>query len=387
MNNFLVNRAFLCSLIFLACSCSGRKIPFSYNGHINVKVALDGVARGSFIYDTGAPILYIDSTFSKESSLKFNYKTEGLIGGVGNNTQTITTVSDTISFTIGRLKNYSNKTGIVDFKSIAGSEVDGLLGISSFKFERHKVDFYKKKISFDSDTTGYYKIKVIFENNQIHVPVTIFFANGITKSYRFLLDTGSPNTVLNNSLSTENNISGLKYHTAGGTGGQSIGFLTVAKKIEVGNLKLETFGLGVSKDTSGALAARNRYDGILGNDFLQFYDVIIDVINESLFLRPNKFFKTRKKAERYFGFAAINDSKITRGWKIKSIYEDSDAFKKGLRINDIILEINDRPIKSVRLKKLFRYANNQKTMKLKVRRLNETFFVNCLFDEMKFDEK
>ena len=96
---------YLSTIVILILSCSRKTISFDYDGHIYVKIKKinNKKVNGNFIYDTGAPFFYLDSSFCVENKIKFKNIQKGIIGGIGNGTKNTYKIKDTVTLVmVGR---------------------------------------------------------------------------------------------------------------------------------------------------------------------------------------------------------------------------------------------------------------------------------------------
>ncbi|MBN1969350.1 MAG: PDZ domain-containing protein [Candidatus Delongbacteria bacterium] len=78
-------------------------------------------------------------------------------------------------------------------------------------------------------------------------------------------------------------------------------------------------------------------DGIIGNKFLKNYTITIDYKNQLIYFAKNIEILD---FEYSFGF---NYCRMNNKIVVSQVIENSDAFKKGIRVGDIIYSVNDIP--------------------------------------------
>ena len=212
----------------------------------------------------------------------------------------------------------------------------------------------KREISLIDNFNGYDKIKFEFKNYRILVPLEIRFSNNRYIKGSFLLDTGSSITCLTSNHNIDN-IEQIQYLSTGGTGGETKGFTTYADEIMIGNYKILKHLIDISEDTSGSLSSTD-YAGIIGNDVLDNFDLIIDLKQNYIYIKPNEKFNIHRKF-LFKSFSYIDRTDIDDSWLINYIYIDTDAYKNGLRINDKVIAIDGELVKNLDLNLfLFSYS-------------------------------
>lgn len=381
MTNNLYRFFALSSLIgysMFLVSCAKKSLQIEYNGHIYIKTKIEDSICGNFIYDTGAKELILDTAFCKKNKLIFKTTQDTKIGGVGNSIQNAKIVLDTLTYKIDKKTNFSNKTILLGLKNILGQNTDGILGVNSFKNRPHKIDFINKKISFFKNTKNYDSINLIFDGDKIYVPVT-YTINEEEYIGKFILDLGSSVTVLNssNKINTRNR---GDFESIGGIGGKTAGKTIFINQFKLGNQSINNFPIDISNDSKGALSS-SEYDGILGNDILDDFDLIIDIKKSKLFLKPNKKINKHKKFF-YKSFSFIDNSKIDKSWLVSYIYLNTDAYKKGLRLNDKITAINNISVEKLDRIKYYKGLKLNQELELTIIRDDNSMKINIILNPL-----
>ena len=93
-------------------------------------------------------------------------------------------------------------------------------------------------------------------------------------------------------------------------------------------------------DGTGAFG-KKEYIGIIGNEILSKFNLIIDIAHSALYL---KRFKEDQPSKPNYDFGFRNRTDIGKGWIVSSLTRDGDAARAGLQLNDRIIAINGRPV-------------------------------------------
>lgn len=104
--------------------------------------------------------------------------------------------------------------------------------------------------------------------------------------------------------------------------------------------------VAASYNTEGSLSERPHV-GIIGNEILCHYDLIIDAPGNSLYARRNDNCDKSYQRSSRVQIGYIDRTDITDGWIVSSIYDGGIAQQAGFEIEDIILSINGRPVKEI----------------------------------------
>ena len=331
---FILSSFFSCSIFLI--SCAKKSIDIEYNGHICIKTKINDTFFGNFIYDTGAPEFILDTSFCKKNNLIFNNKQNTEISGIGNINQKVEVIYDTLIYKIDKKTNLSNKTYLVALKNILGQNIDGVLGIKTFEDRIHKIDYINKKISFPKNYINFDSIKITYDGDKVLVPINYTIKQ---KEYsgKFILDLGSSVTILNSTNKIDADYGG-SYEAIGGIGGKTTGKTIFINQFKFGKHSILAFPIDIADDNKGALSS-SKYNGILGNDILDDFDIVIDLKLSNLYIRPNKKNNKHKKFF-YKSFSFIDRTNIDHSWLVSYIYLNTDAYKQGLRLNDKIIAID-----------------------------------------------
>ncbi|MCZ8169291.1 PDZ domain-containing protein [Flavobacterium sp.] len=372
MKNIFFRIVVLVGILF---SCSRKvtqpsTIPIRYDGHLNLDVKIQDKIIGHFVFDTGWSGICLDSLFCKKNGLGNNILDKEIkMSGIGNETSTAKLITDTLryEFNSNNYRCHSTLTLMFNLKSAFGKKIDGIAGIQTFAQKPYMIDYVFQKIIFTDSVKGFESVNAEFEDNKIYLPLTVTLKNKKKLHGKFLLDTGSDQSILNSHLFNTDGIYNStykkKFFAKGGVGGDSNGYFLPVAETSLGKYKLKNVIMTISSDTLGTLSDSN-YLGVIGNDLLDDFNIIFDHQKEKIWVKPNKNFnKNKKRLFRGISFQAIGDK-----WIVAGIVEETEAFRFGIRKNDQILEINNIPVEQIDRDK---YVNNLKAndvLNLKIKR-------------------
>jgi membrane-associated protease RseP (regulator of RpoE activity) len=360
-----------------------------YYSHLYLESRINGKTAW-LIFDTGSPYTCIDSTFVADSNLQYNRIVEGRMGGAGNNQETVRVILNELTYTVSGQEYVSNISPIIQLKPIVGDYADGILGIDNMGKKVITIDYLEEQMAFEDrlgNTEGYTSIPIRYENNRIYVPLTIAIEEGKIIEGEGLIDLGSGGSVELTSLiaqeyALKDITPQIRYSTAvGGIGGEASGCYFRAKSASVGGFTLNDIVMGFSYNTGGSLASK-EYIGIVGNDFWEHFDMIIDLPGARLFLRPNAKFKTPFDSP-VRGFSYTDRSRTLGCWVVNCLSEESNAEKAGLRNGDHIVAVNGRDVKGISLEERKNFFNGMTEITLTIQRDTETIEISFPFDEPK----
>lgn len=335
-----------------------RAIPFTLDSHIYIRGALMDTIPVSLIYDTGADRLYMDKDYmdlSDFGKLPFR-KGQARMGGAGNDgVQTIPVILDTIPLKMGDVVYSEHITPIINLREILGRHTDGMIGNNAV-FDRPLVVNYTDGYLLSLDSLapsmleGYTKLPAEFNDNRVDIECELRIDSLQTVKGTFRLDLGCGSTViLTNATLKGLDLTGKPqaqcYFSNMGVGGDGT---TVDFRAESFRFLDEIYDVVVSAsyNTDGSLSDR-PHAGIIGNDVLCHYDLIIDAPNNALYARRNNNADNSYQRSSLIQMGYIDRTDITDGWIVSSLYYGGIAQKAGFEIDDMILSINGRPVKEI----------------------------------------
>ena len=104
---------------------------------------------------------------------------------------------------------------------------------------------------------------------------------------------------------------------------------------------LENLVIDCSLNKKGALSSGRPYVGIIGNEIWSLYDIILDPVHSSVWVKRNDNEGSYSRSS-VTHMAVIDRTDICDG-----LYKSGIAEQAGIEIGDIIIEINDRPVKEI----------------------------------------
>ncbi len=335
-----------------------RAIPFTLDSHIYIRGALMDTIPVSLIYDTGADRLYMDKDYmdlSDFGKLPFR-KGQARMGGAGNDgVQTIPVILDTIPLKMGDVVYSEHITPIINLREILGRHTDGMIGNNAV-FDRPLVVNYTDGYLLSLDSLapsmleGYKKLPAEFNDNRVDIECELRIDSFQTVKGPFRLDLGCGSTViLTNATLKGLDLTGKPqaqcYFSNMGVGGDGT---TVDFRAESFRFLDEIYDVVVSAsyNTDGSLSDR-PHAGIIGNDVLCHYDLIIDAPNNALYARRNNNADNSYQRSSLIQMGYIDRTDVTDGWIVSSLYYGGIAQKAGFEIDDMILSINGRPVKEI----------------------------------------
>lgn len=331
-------------------------VPIVYRRHLYIACQVDS-AEANLIFDTGANNLYLDSTFFSQAELQYENLAQAQLPGAGNGMQHVPLILDTVTCSVFGDLYQTRYVPIFQLKPILGDYADGIIGLDHYDGKVLQISYQDQyfKVCDDvqeADVTGYSKVEMRRSENRLFVPASIQVDEDLTLEGELLLDLGSAGSITLTSAAASKYKLGqqirdkVRFFTiAGGVGGASSSYVFRATEAKVSDFTFEEPILSFSLDTAGALS-RSTHMGLIGNEILDRFDLMIDFNNSVLYLKPNDRLNHPFSLSRH-GFSFVDRSSTLGGWIVKGFYEDCDAWQKGLRPKDKIIAVDGLPVNQI----------------------------------------
>ncbi|WP_456438175.1 aspartyl protease family protein [Psychroserpens sp.] len=397
------------------------KIKFQLiNNQIILPVEINGV-KLSFILDTGAsrPILF---NITNTDSLQINNVKTVFLRGLGGGESVKALKSQNNFFKIGNAINVNQYIYVVfdqdiNFTPKLGIPVHGIIGYDVFRnfvveinyrlkyLKLHRRDTYKHKKRKNCET-----FNLSFFNNKPYIETEVMLDES-NIPVKLLVDTGSSDALWlfeDESLG----ISTKHYNCFNDFLGRGLSGNVHGKRSVIKSLNLKSFELNdvnvAFPDSTAIIYARKikGRNGSVGAEILRRFNLIIDYGNSKMTLKKNGNFKTgfhynrsgivleqtglrvvkglvRNSILDSYGQATENkisinfsksyEFKLEPAYTIVLIRENSIAEKVGLKVDDIILNINEKETYTLKLQEVISYFRNSpgKSIRLKIERNKE----------------
>ena len=329
-------------------------IPFEYkNNLIIVNVTFNRIFPLKFIFDTGAEHTIL-ARREITDFLGIAYEREFKIIGSDMKTELTAYLIRGIHLRVSdMILPYQSMLVLEDdyfrFEEMAGIEVQGILGADIFRGLIVKIDYQRQIITlmkskeFQIPDSKYLAIPIDVYRNKPYLETNISIQQDSTIPVRLLLDTGAMlslmlNTDTHPGLKLPANV--IKGQLGAGLGGMIEGYLGRVNTLDLGKLQCNQVitnfqELTENVDTS-SLLGRN---GIIGNQVLSRFSVIIDYPKETLYLRPNRNYKKAFEFDKS-GLVVIAADIHLNKYLIHDVFPGSPAEAAGLQPGDEIRRIN-----------------------------------------------
>ena len=328
------------------------RFPFTQlsGGIVIVKAQLDNYPDTlNFVFDTGSGGISIDSLTA--NYLKLNaVKTEKTIRGIAG----IKTVDFTLDHTLKLpgLQAQHLDFHINDYElltSVYGVRIDGIIGYSFFRRYIVRLDY--DNLSIEVYSPGSYKYPrggYLLKPNFSTLPLqTATVEDERTITSRFIFDTGAGLSFLLSKDFVDDSLVFKKnrkfYPTqAEGLGGKRQMSVSVIDEIKIGPYKFKRVPVHIFEDDYN-VTSYPLLGGLIGNDILRRFNVILNYPEQSIHLKPNSHF-TESFDYSYTGLGIyLLDGEI----RVIDVMPGSPGDKAGFLPGDVIFSVETNATKNI----------------------------------------
>lgn len=322
-------------------------------GVVVVKAQLNDIPDSlNFILDTGSGGISLDSLTTERLKIKTVQSDKTIRGIAGmrtvrfayNNTIHLPGLRvDSLNFHINDYEILSN---------VYGEHIDGIIGYSFLVRYIVKLNYDSNKVSvFSRGTFKYPRGGYLLKPLLVSIPIQ----GGRVKDQaeeiqgRFYFDIGAGLCLL---LSTDFATDSLKFnprkkmfHTqAEGLGGKAQMKITTIKEFKLGPYRFRRVPAYIFDDEYN-VTSYPYLGGLIGNDLLRRFNVILNYEKRDIYLTPNSHYRDPfDYAYTGLGFYSY-DGEI----RVTDIMENSPAAAAGFKIDDVIMAVNNNFSKNVQV--------------------------------------
>jgi predicted aspartyl protease len=332
------------------------EVPFTTftGGVVVIRAQLAGYPDTlNFIMDTGSAGISLDST----TCIRLNITpvvTDKLIMGIGGVRQLRYVYNR--SLLIGNIKVDSLNFHVSDYdilSSVYGDRIDGIIGFSFYSRYIVKFDYDSNQMYiYSRGNFKYPKGGFILKPVLVNLPVEGATIRDIREvSSRFYFDTGAGLCLLLNSdfVRDSSIINPEKKPLptqAQGMGGKANMQVTTVKELKIGPYRFHNVPTHIFDDEYN-VTSYPYLSGLIGNDVLRRFNLILNYEKRIFYLTPNSHFRDQFD----YSYTGLGLYWIEGEIRVGDIMKDSPAEKAGLKVDDVVISINDNMSQNLQLYK------------------------------------
>lgn len=364
-----IRKTLLSFILVLVCCCavfaqkkSGNsaklitQVPFTTftGGVVVVRAQLIGYPDTlNFIMDTGSGGISLDST----TCIRLNITpvlTDKLIMGIGGIRQ-LRYVNNR-SLKLGTLQVDSLNFHVSDYdilSSVYGDRIDGIIGYSFLSRYIVKIDYDSSQMYvYTKGNIKYPSGGYALKPNIVSLPVaSAMIRDSREMTPRFYFDTGAGLCLLLNSDFIRD--SSLLYPDkkplptqAQGMGGKANMQVTILKEFKLGPYRFRNVPTHIFDDEYN-VTSYPYLAGLIGNDILRRFNIILNYDKKIFYLTPNSHYRDQFD----YSYTGLGLYWIDGEIRVGDVMKDSPAEKAGLKVDDVVIGVNDNLSQNLQLYK------------------------------------
>jgi hypothetical protein len=296
-----------------------------------------------FIFDTGCGGISLDST----TAVRFHltpHTSDMFIHGIGGVRPQRLLDGQTLHLPGLSLDSVTMQVSDYDIlSSVYGEKIDGIIGYGFFSRYLIKVDYDSLKMFvYEKGDISYPKGGFLLRPHLAHLPMLEGHVNDAREVLsRFYFDTGAGLCLLLSSdFATDSLVFSPKKKKpvraeAAGLGGKASMQLTTLKSFSLGPFRFHQIPTYIFDD-SYDVTNYPQLGGLIGNDLLRRFNLILNYDRSEIYILPNTFYNQPFD----YSYSGILIGRIEGKIIVTGVMKDSPGEKAGFREGDIILSIN-----------------------------------------------
>ncbi len=358
------------------------ELEFEYaNGMIVIDAVLDNDHPIKLLLDTGAENLIL---FDPDIVTGRGYRSSKNIELRGADLDTMITASvfRRIPFSIEGCKTVMRDLIVLnrdhlDITKSIGIKVDGILGgralwglVLEIDYEKRKVRIHNHEHMKSLNLNKYHILGLEVRNHKPYIQTHLDLSNGNRVAAKILIDTGSSLgflLLLDSAPSLKLPKNHIKGPIGRGFGGEIMGYISRIRSLRISEgvlfphplTHLQEKGLDITDEIL------NHRNGLMGNPLLSRFSLIIDYLEEKLYLKPISNYNRQDQYDKS-GLVINAIGPNLNEFIVRYVLEDTPAAMADIRKGDKISKLGYLPIKWRDLTKVTNKLSGREGKKVKI---------------------
>lgn len=345
---------------------TSQRIPFDNTGKaIYVRGRLNNSAPVWFLLDTGASISVIDQRLARSLGLK----SEGKIGAGATGGNTELSFTKGVSFTFPGVRLLHQRVASMPFGAEITQIKQNFGGILGYDF----ISRFVVKINFlDKTITLYDPQHYSYKGSGHRVPISLDSTPFVEAEVKvkgqepvkgqFEIDTGHDGavTLYHPFVAAHKGLEPVGKVVEGsmqGLGNETKNLTAYIEGFSFGGLSFRNVITNYPQADEGA-GGSSDVAGLIGNEILRRFNVILDYSRQEMILEPNAHFADAF-AENLSGIELELKGTRRNVYTVADITEQSAAEKAGIRAGDVLVAIDSKPASTFSLEQIAQLLQQQ----------------------------
>jgi hypothetical protein len=338
----------------------------------------------NFIFDTGSGGISLDSTTARQMQLELSPSDRTIrgIAGIKNveyaRNHTLNLPGLSVSGLDFHINDYELLTGVY------GVKIDGIIGYSFLRRYLVTIDYDKRILSvYTPGDFKYPRGGYLLRPAITGLPMQYAYVGDNRGVFgRFYLDTGAGlNLLLSNEFVGDSSLFTAKknrYPTvAEGLGGKKEMEMAVLKTFKLGNYKFKRVPIYLFDDEFN-VTSYPQLGGLIGNDILRRFNVVINYPRSEIHLIPNSHFRD----EFDYSYTGLGLYAANGTIYITDVLKNSPAEEAGLKVGDILFAVDNNLSNSMQAYRNILMQSGRR-VKLLVKRQGELIQTTMIIENIK----
>lgn len=360
-----------------------QKLKFSYTrGFILLDVRYAGFIPLKFIYDTGAQNTIFFDRFTAEL-VGIQYDRVIQVTGSDLSSSVAARIARGVALKLDDSPEVKRdvivlEEDFIQMSEVIGLQVHGILGADFFKGLIIEINYKKQYLVlhdsryFDHSTLkNHTRLDTRFAESKPYVSATVTMSGGQKSVIKMLMDTGASISMLIHNDTDPSLV--LPPHVIRGNLGKGIsgnlsGYVGRINNLSVSGFEFPNMLSYFQEYDSSSFPDTNavKRNGILGNFILDRFHVVIDYLNEGVYLKPEKKYNRRLNYDRS-GLVIFSHGRDLKQFIVNDVIDGSPAYEAGVRPNDVITKLCFSSSSNLTLDKINNILSGKEGKKIKLR--------------------
>ncbi|MDD3080257.1 MAG: aspartyl protease family protein [Paludibacter sp.] len=329
-------------------------LPFDIVGsYVVVTIRINNSGPLRFILDSGVSHTIITELMQGDS-IALQYTTERNIRGLGGALDLKAYLSPVNTLHINKKLKLENKTvfvlenDIFNLSRQTGTKINGLLGADFFQDFIVNIDYNTRKIRFYKPDNfkvprGYGIMPMYIENQKMYIHLSVMETDERFRTIKMLIDTGAElsawfQTLTNKAINIPEK--SIRGRIGEGLSGEVKGVFARVPQICIANFCVKNPVVVFPDSSTIAEIVRNSdRDGTIGSQLLSRFNLIINTFDKKFYFKPNSKFNTPCRYN-IAGLEVAQAVSLLPQIEVVNVWENSPAERAGIKIGDVLNEIN-----------------------------------------------
>ena len=358
------------------------EIPFDLeNDFIVIPVFLNNAIPLRFIIDTGAEnTVLLDRSLT--DLLNISYQRTFEVRGSDLDETLTAHLAAGVHLRLADRLLARNRTVLVleenyfNFERITGTNIHGILGadflmrfVVEFDFRRQVVTLHDPSKFYLSRT--FTEVPAEFIRNRPYVEIDVGVLTGETSERRLLLDTGAGLSLLMHTYADSLHVDlpeqTIPTYIATGLGGTLEGSVGRSRTVTLGGKTMDNVITYFQEVDSTTFQLINRREGIVGNQILRRFRVVVDYVNRKVYLRPEGGRWKRKFRFDRSGLNLLAGGNDLRSYTVSNVVPGSPAEEAGIEVRDRVRSVNGISVSLLSLENIIRKLQGRAGRRIRMR--------------------